>query len=222
MSVEPYELDRREIYRYLGCGQRTPPEELQGQVDWGCEAVCAAAETKALWRTFPLSGTALTGTALTLQGEDIARHLDRCSQCVLMAVTLGVQVERLLMRWEVRDLSRAMVLDACASCLVESECNTLEAELRQRFLSQGLYLTSRFSPGYGDLPLCQQGQVCQLLDAHRRAGLTLSPTGLMIPRKSVTAVLGLSAQPVSGHRAGCQHCALRGRCSFVKGGVTCA
>ncbi len=94
--------------------------------------------------------------------------------------------------------------------------------IRQEFSARGLYLTGRYSPGYGDWPLTAQPALCRLLDTSRLLGLTVSPTHLLLPRKSVTALLGVSAQPVSGHRAGCGRCALRETCEYRKRGNTCA
>jgi hypothetical protein len=45
---------------------------------------------------------------------------------------------------------------------------------------------------------------------------------LMTPRKSVTALLGLSDHPVKGRLAGCGHCVLNTRCEYRKRGKTCA
>ncbi len=50
----------------------------------------------------------------------------------------------------------------------------------------------RFSPGYGDCPLsAQRSIVNSVLNATRLIGLTVTPTSLLIPTKSVTAVIGL-------------------------------
>ena len=56
----------------------------------------------------------------------------------------------------------------------------------------------------------------------RRAGLCVTDSDLMTPRKSITAVLGVSDHPVKGHLAGCGHCVLRTRCEYRKRGITCA
>lgn len=213
--------DRGEILRYLGCSEESAPEELVQAVEQGCEEIRRTARPRHVWRCFPLEGRQVARTALYLEGEDILRHLEGCSQVVLMAATLGAEVERLLMRTGVLDMSRALVLDACASGMIEAVCDALEAELRQRWRPQGLYLTGRFSPGYGDFPLSVQETVCQLLDTQRRMGLTLSPSGLMIPRKSVTALLGLSPTPLSRRSGGCTHCNMYERCLLRKGGKTC-
>ena len=97
-----------------------------------------------------------------------------------------------------------------------------EAELRQWAAKEGKYLTGRFSPGYGDWDIAVQPLVANALDTVRRAGLCVTDTNLMTPRKSVTAILGVSGHPVKGKLAGCGHCVLRTRCEYRKRGKTCA
>ncbi|MBD9126237.1 MAG: methionine synthase, partial [Faecalibacterium prausnitzii] len=95
-------------------------------------------------------------------------------------------------------------------------------ELRQWAAEQDKYLTGRFSPGYGDWPIGVQPLVAAALDTARRAGLCVTENDLMTPRKSVTALLGLSDHPVKGRLAGCGHCVLNTRCEYRKRGKTCA
>ena len=59
------------------------------------------------------------------------------------------------------------------------------------FRSRGLVPTRRYSPGYGDLPLSVQPALLDALDAGRRLGVTLTESLLMVPMKSVTAVVGI-------------------------------
>ena len=106
--------------------------------------------------------------------------------------------------------------------LAEQAADAAEAELRQWAAKEGKYLTGRFSPGYGDWDIAIQPLVANALDTVRRAGLCVTDTNLMTPRKSVTAVLGLSSHPVKGKLAGCGHCVLRTRCEYRKRGKTCA
>ena len=51
--------------------------------------------------------------------------------------------------------------------------------------------TRRFSPGYGDMPIEIQVDILQLLDASRRLGMVLTESNLMIPTKSITALIGM-------------------------------
>jgi hypothetical protein len=43
----------------------------------------------------------------------------------------------------------------------------------------------------------------------------------MIPRKSITAIIGISDKPVSGYLAVCSECALRDKCELRKTGRIC-
>lgn len=221
MDAAGLALNESEILRYLGCQDPCPPQELVEAVRSGSRDVLAAARPRTVWRLLPLEGTALTGSRVTLAGQDIARHLSGCTQAVLMAATLGPDVEQLLQRAQVRDMARALVLDSCASAAIEAVCDRLEGELRERFLAQGRYLTDRFSPGYGDFPIGQQPELCALLDTQRRIGLTLSASGIMIPRKSVTAVLGVADSPRHRRSSGCPGCAMYEHCGMRKRGTPC-
>ena len=141
---------------------------------------------------------------------------------VLLAVTLGPGVDAQIRRAGVGDIAAGVASDALGSALAEQAADAAEAELRQWAAKEGKYLTGRFSPGYGDWDIAVQPLVANALDTVRRAGLCVTDTNLMTPRKSVTALLGVSDHPVKGKLAGCGHCVLRTRCEYRKRGKTCA
>lgn len=122
---------------------------------------------------------------------DLQRHLAGCNQVVLFAATLGMGFDRLLARYSKVMPSRAFMLQAIGAERIESLCDVFCEELSQEMQQEG-YLTSRFSPGYGDLPLRVQRDVFRVLDCPRKIGLTLNESLLMSPSKSVTAFLGIS------------------------------
>ena len=164
----------------------------------------------------------LLAQAGILKGEDIFRHLEGCSEAVLLAVTVGPGVDGQIRRAGVGDIAAGVASDAIGSVLAEQAADAAEAELRQWAAEQDKYLTGRFSPGYGDWPIGVQPLVAAALDTARRAGLCVTENDLMTPRKSVTALLGLSDHPVKGRLAGCGHCVLNTRCEYRKRGKTCA
>ena len=137
-------------------------------------------------------------------------------------MTLGPGVDAQIRRAGVGDIAAGVASDALGSALAEQMADAAEAELRQWAAGQGRYLTGRYSPGYGDWPITVQPLVAAALDTARRAGLCVTDSNLMTPRKSVTALLGVSNHPVRGHLAGCGHCVLRTRCEYRKRGITCA
>ena len=163
-----------------------------------------------------LTGGTLEGTSLTPQGSAVRAMLSPCAEAVLMAGTLGAQSERLLLRMQAQDASRALLLDAVLSAGIEAVMDAQEDALRSQIEKEGLYLTDRFSPGYGDMPMAQTREICEVLDAQRRIGLTLSQSGIMIPRKSVTAIMGISRTPVKRRPGGCAACERRATCALAR------
>ena len=210
---------------FLGLRGTVPDDTLRSQTERCLKNVMEASAPAACYRVLPFTvlpdGIRPNGTDLLLSGTDIATHLLGCTALLLMAATIGTGVERLLLRSEAADVGDALITDACAGAVIETVCDNLENDLRAFFSKRGLHLTGRFSPGYGDLPLDLQGSILSVLDARRAIGLTVTPSGIMVPRKSVTAILGISPVPTEGHRAGCNTCAIRSGCTHRKEGHTC-
>lgn len=210
-----------EALRYLGAA--AAPETLRRQVEQEAEALCAQVQPRYIYRVCglerPDGEICLAGTAVVLRGETAARMLKTCDQAVLLACTLGVRFDRALTAMQARDMARAVILDACGSALVERGCDEAERELAARL--PGRYLTDRFSPGYGDLSLSAQRDVCAALDTPRRLGLYVTESLLLNPVKSVTAVIGLSDRPQMARIRGCAYCRMREQCALRKGGKHC-
>lgn len=210
-----------EALRYLGAARADP--ELRRQAQTLADELAAALQPRHVWAACPLERTGdafrLAGTAVELSGATARRMLAGCGQAVLLACTLGARFDALLRSAQARDMARAVLLDTLGSAFVETGCDEAEAEIAARF--PGLYLTDRFSPGYGDLPLTVQPALCAALDGGRRLGLTVTGSLLLNPAKSVTAILGLSETPQPARVRGCQFCAMAGSCQFRKEGKTC-
>lgn len=156
---------------------------------------------------------------VTLNGQLASSMLRDCHQAALLLATLGAPFDALLRTQQARDMAQAAILDACGNVLVEEACDIVEQEIRSQL--PGLYLTDRFSPGYGDLPLTLQPAILRALDATRQAGVHLTDSLLMNPSKTVTALVGLSHQPQRAKIRGCDHCSMRNTCTIRKDGKHC-
>lgn len=211
-----------EALRYLGAGQNAP-DSLRQQVSDVAQTLAAAIQPRYIYKVFDLDFDtdciSLHGAALTLAGETAGKMLAECGRAILLACTLGSAFDARLAAVQARDMSRAVIVDACGSALVESGCDAAEREIAARF--PGLYLTDRFSPGYGDLPLSLQPAVCAALDTPRRLGLYVTESLLLNPIKSVTAVIGLSDRPQMARIRGCAYCQMQQTCALRKGGKHC-
>lgn len=208
-----------EALRYLGV-PAPAPAQLREQAERIALQLSAALQPRWTWRVFPLSpvdgGFALSGAGTVLTGGTARTMLAQCHSAALLACTLGAQFDTLLRERQARDMAQAVILDACGSALVEAGCNEAEKEIAARL--PGEFLTDRFSPGYGDLPLALQPGLCALLDVRRRLGLTVTDSFLLNPGKSVTAIIGLSHTPQMARVRGCGYCSMRETCSVKKEG----
>ena len=154
-------------------------------------------------------------------GADIERHLQGAQRCLVMALTLGAQVDALLRQAAAVDVEAAYYLDAAASFLIEEKADEFEAGTRLALRKQGQYLSRRFSPGYGDYDISCQPALLELCDAARRAGIRATEQFLLSPRKSITAVCAVADKPIHGTLAGCENCVLKHKCDYRKRGEFC-
>ena len=106
------------------------------------------------------------------------------SSCLALVATLGVGVDRLILKTAQLSASRAFIIDAMADALVEALC-----DLAEREICNGLKTRPRFSPGYGDLELSLGEELVALTGAEKLLGIRMTESGLMVPKKSVNALI---------------------------------
>lgn len=207
------ELNIREALRYLGV--RGADEALLADMTALARELQNRITPRFTWRAFGLTAD----SEFAILDSALARTmLADCRHCVILVCTLGAEFDRWMKQLSARDMSRAVMLDALGSAWVEAACDTAEDAIRARF--PGMHLTDRFSPGYGDLPLDVQPRLHALAGA-QRIGVTLTDSLLMVPQKSVTALIGIADTPQPARVRGCAHCPLNKTCAYRKAGTTC-
>lgn len=207
----PLRIDRLQWLLRMGIKGDPSPGLLKQMADIE-EKLLAASMPQGIYRIMPAD-------AITLHGVAIRKHLRGCKEVALMGVTLGAMVDNLIRISQIRDMSEAVIMDCGASVLVEQICDDLEHIIHE---DTNLYMTGRYSPGYGDYPLKTQTEIMWLMDSHRKIGLTVNKNYMMTPQKSITAVIGLSEHPVDGYLASCEECLIKEKCALRKEGKTCA
>ncbi len=214
----------REIYRYLGYGTGIPDDDIQSLIRDVVAHLVNVVKPKNIYRIYECSTnetgiTLISDKALSFESRNLASNLAQCSRVVLLAATLGIAADKLLQRYEVLNMAKAAIIQACGAACIEAYCNILQEKICDACSSDGdrLYLRPRFSPGYGDLPLQAQKTIFEELECTKRIGLTLTDSLLMYPTKSVTAFIGLTANPQGCHINKCETCDNM-ECAF-RGGV---
>ena len=194
-------IPESETLRYLGAAAADDPALLE-QVHELCAQMEQQITPKSIWREFPCEVTedAVFFGGITFAGKDLARHLKGCSSLLLFAATLGAEADRMARTERVRAMTRGAIVHAAGAAMIEQFCDDTQDALAKEYEKKGLFLRPRYSPGYGDLALEQQSVFFRLLDLEKRLGLSLNEHYTMAPSKSVTAVIGISAEPKKSFR----------------------
>ena len=126
-----------------------------------------------------------------IHSKDIARLTARSDECFLLAATLGHEVDRQISLAQQKNMLDGLALDACASVLIDEFADEFVKHEIIPGLHEGEFLTSRFSPGYGDLSMNVTEDILAILNAQKRIGLSVTSSLMMMPVKSITAIMGL-------------------------------
>lgn len=199
----------REAVRYLGYGKNAVDDQTLRLIAESFERLRSVAGRKSVYRIFDLEqpdAETVRFGSLSVKSRNLGKNLWGCDKIVLFGATLGIGVDQLLSRTSKTDMALTVVLQACAAALLEEYCDACQEEIRAELKAEGRYLRPRFSPGYGDFPMECQKELTQMLDCARRIGLTVTESLMMVPSKSVTAVIGAGTLPVHCHVQGCEAC----------------
>lgn len=203
-----FPLRKQEVWRYSGYqGIANPEESLENlleEVLKECENIfsykVSYLRTKISWKDgFPV-------LPFSSDSKDLAKCIEGSEEVILFAATIGMQIDRLIMKYQRTSPAKALLLQAYGAERVEALCDGFVEDLEKEISPKGF--TPRFSPGYGDLSLSVQKDMISLLDTSRRIGITLNDSLLMNPSKSVTAIMGIKScsDPVEKHT--CKNCSL--------------
>ncbi len=218
MEKDKLKIERREVLRYLGHRGQAIDTETERMIGECITDMLATVRPRYIYRIFDIAprdeGIALLSTDIILRGESIRKHFADCEKCAVTAATLGVEADNLISRSERADMTRAVILDACATDCVEKVCDEVENEIKSLACAEGFGTKFRFSAGYGDLPIEHQSEIIAALGAAKQIGLTVTENNILIPRKSVTALIGFSRSCANEKKSGCDICSKRENCKF--------
>ena len=173
----------QEVARYLRMGGNAPDGALAARIGELLADAARVLRPARIWRRMPVADIPSPGTTLL-------RHLEGCAEVYLACGTLGPGLDALQRRVSVASGADALIVQAIGAALIERHMDGVEDEIRAE-LAPGESLLTRYSPGYGDFPLEAQRPILMLLDTPRKIGVSLTDSLLMVPSKSVSAVIGV-------------------------------
>lgn len=184
-------ISEREVLRYMGAREATDAVRAMLREVIDEAGNCFSGRVCAMECPVSIDGATVDLGFSLVESRDLAKALAGCASAILFAATVGMEIDRLIARYQHLSPARALALQALGAERVEALCDVFCRARAAEYEPRGLSLRPRFSAGYGDLPLSFQRELFRALDCPKRIGLTLNDSLLMSPTKSVTAIVGL-------------------------------
>ncbi len=204
-----------EIRRHLGYpAHAAPREQIANRIEAVVEEAVGALRPRGAYAVHTVttrSPRRIVVGDVVIRGE-VARFVGAVDRVGVVVATAGPGISDLAERYgRDGDSLAAWIVDAVGSWAAEAAADAVTERLSSQ-AGPGEAVTLRYSPGYCGMAMTQQSVLFGLVDAEA-AGLTLLPSMLMQPLKSVSGIVGIGrvedlAQAPSSpceacHRLGC-------------------
>lgn len=205
-----FQINRSEMMRYAGLPPKGSdfPEAL---IRESIEEASALASPRGIWQLLPYdaqTGTLFGDPPLCLEGRQIRKHLSHSVSAAVLAVTAGPDIEQASTDYFHSGLyAKGLLLDAAATAITEHLADQLDRYIQASARRTGRHTAWRYSPGYGDWPVTQQQALCRLIHAEEIC-ISVTDHSMLLPRKSVTAIIGLSPCSEAPKPQQCTQCHL--------------
>ncbi len=214
MKIEP---NRCEIIRYMGCRKKDCSAELLLDIENAVKELDTVISPRSVYRKFDIihnnDGSMDIGN-MHILSNNLKKNLKTCASCYLMGATLGIGPDHLIQRSEISRISRTLLYQAASAAMIEAYCNEINAKIIDQEKREGRYCRPRFSPGYGDFDISFQRNISDMLQLPKTTGINLTASLMMMPSKSVTAIIGVSDIDSRCIMEGCEICSKRKDCAF--------
>ncbi|MBN2134109.1 MAG: hypothetical protein JW737_00110 [Acidobacteria bacterium] len=193
----PLSVSREKVYKRLNRGGKAVDHSTFDRIfdDVYSEAL-SLADVQAAWLKMNIEN--LDSGKIILSGEknektelfskDLASWLTGCGEIYILALTVGRAIaDKIQDLSDSGEVTRALLMDAVSSELVEAAADALTRRIAREANAP---ITKRYSPGYGDWKIDAQRMIDDIL-CLGEIGIELNDAYLMIPEKSITAVIGV-------------------------------
>ena len=149
----------------------------------------------------------------TFSGSLMARALAGATEVALAVCTIGPALEEhMAALFAEGDSVRALALEGAGIAAVRQVANSVGVGVCDAATARGLSVGMRANPGQEGWPIKQQRVLFGLIPAEK-IGVRLTPSCLMLPRKSVSFAMGLGPE-MRADAVPCDFCSKRERCDW--------
>jgi hypothetical protein len=131
---------------------------------------------------------------VSIAGSLLPERLTGAGQLVVLVSTIGPRLEARVKEYTgIKETLKGMLLDGIGSSAMHLITQDACALISKQLEPEGYKTSPAFLPGIPGFPLTEQVILLSLAKADR-IGVVLSSSGIMIPRKSTSRVIGISKQ----------------------------
>ena len=190
------EIDKNEVCRYLGYRKdQAPRPSISSLIDEEMDNVYELIQPSCFYQLIDIeqvhqSRVILKG-GLTITSEVLGQVLSHCHQVAIFLATIGRGPDnRVAQLMAEGQILRATVLDAVGSETVEKTTDYLQERVSELAAADDAEITLRYSPGYCDWDITQQRVIFEAMNS-APLSVSLTEECLMVPRKSVSGLIGI-------------------------------
>lgn len=148
-----------------------------------------------------------------LSGPVVTDHLAGADEVRAVICTVGEAVDRYAGETASEDIVLALAVEGVGSAAVEALANAVCREIEQEAENRGLLSTIPLSPGMIGWGVEEGQQLIFSLLRPSQIGVELTPHHLMIPKKSLSMLIGLG-RDLDPERRVCDYCAMGETCRY--------
>ena len=176
-------------------------------------------EPAAAYEYYPITG--MDGTRISLEGDKAVHGpalpalFPEAKELAAIICTIGPSLEKQASGYTKSGQAlRGMLLDGIGSAAVDTLIPEALKPLAAEVSSRGYEISSPVNPGMPGFPMTEQWNLMELSQAHE-IGVSLTQSGILVPRKSVSMVIGIGPSMTRWTQAEvCARCSLRETCAY--------
>jgi len=195
----PFVIDERKILRALRIPKintlkEIPEEHISKGIKKSIELAYSLIKGKACYRTFWIKGAEVDRITISesdrlFRGNNMVRLLKDCDYATLLVCTIGNNLVEKVEELKRTSLADAYYLDRVGAWMADFMAEEAGRMIETEIVKNGYSPTFRYAAGYGDWDLSVQTEIMRLTEANR-IGVSVTETFIMVPRFSVSAVIG--------------------------------
>jgi hypothetical protein len=212
----PVSLDTEDVLEGQGIDPKRARPSLMSPAQTILDALPTLLSPAALYDLVPVKSfrhkTIELEDGATFEGALAARALAGAKEVALAICTIGPALEERMNQLFADDPVRAMALDGAGVAALRKVSGVVIKEVREIATGHGWGSGMRAQPGQEGWSLWQQRVIFERLPTDE-IGVRLTDSCLMVPRKSVSFVIGMGPD-MRPDAVACDFCSKRARCQW--------